>query len=65
VAPRARGFAFVFSYLVATCVALYLVSNHDEFVAFFGTFVVAVAASVMFFTILLGARLLRAVKSRS
>jgi fucose permease len=56
---------YLVSYLVAACVALYLVSIHDDFVAFFGTFAVPVAASLLFATIQLVARPLRAIKDRS
>jgi hypothetical protein len=54
----------MFSNVVVTVVAFYFVSNRNEFVAIFATFMVWVLASFLFAAILLGARLIRGIKGR-
>ena len=63
---RARGWTFLLSYLFATAAGLFVVGYpHSLFVAIFGTFMVAAAASLVFFAISLCALLIRTIKGRS
>jgi len=64
VGQRAKMLAVLLSYFVVTAVGFYFVSNHNEFVAIFGTFAVGAAAGVVFVAISLAAGLLRAIKDR-